>query len=79
MGEVIDGIRSPPRAIQIINNEEHTFKLSLDSVKKLLETDDIKDRSVVVISIAGSFRKGKSFLLNFFLKYLNAQVKEKHN
>lgn len=34
---------------------------------------DVKGNPVVIISIAGSFRKGKSFLLGFFLKCLETQ------
>lgn len=67
------GIAGP---IQIVLPINHTFHLDIDHLKQILEADEIKDRHVVVVSIAGAFRKGKSFLLNFFVRYLNAQVHE---
>lgn len=60
--------------IQIVVPVNHTLRLELDALKRILEADDIADRHVVVVSIAGAFRQGKSFLLNFFIKYLSAQV-----
>lgn len=63
------------KAIQIISPIDHAFQLEADELKRILETDDIKDRHITVVSVAGAFRKGKSFLMNFFLKYLYAQVK----
>ena len=65
------------QAIRIITTNDHVFNLELDGIKSILENDSIKDRSVVVVSIAGAFRQGKSFLLNFFIKYLFAQVSQK--
>lgn len=62
------------RPIQILTPVNHQYKLQLEVLKEILEHDDIKNRQVVAVSIAGAFRKGKSFLLNFFLKYLYAQV-----
>lgn len=62
------------RPIQILTPVNHQYELQLDVLKEILEHDDIKNRQVVAVSIAGAFRKGKSFLLNFFLKYLYAQV-----
>lgn len=61
-------------AIQIVTPENHQFNLELNNLKQILEADEIKDRNVAVISIAGAFRKGKSFLLNFFIRYLCAEV-----
>lgn len=61
--------------IQIVTPVNRSFQLELDELKYILEADNIKDRHVVVVSIAGAYRKGKSFMLNFFLKYLYAQVK----
>lgn len=64
-------------AIQIISSaNNHTFSVKLKELSQILEVDDIKDRNVVVVSIAGAPRKGKSFILNFFLKYLYAQVND---
>lgn len=61
--------------IQIVASEKHTFILqSLDRVERILNSAELKDRYVIVVSIAGALRTGKSFLLNFFLKYLNARV-----
>lgn len=62
------------RAIQIVKSNDHIFEVDLENLKQILGADDIKDRYVVVISIAGALRTGKSFLLNFMLKYLRAKV-----
>lgn len=35
---------------------------------------DVANNAVMIVAIAGALRKGKSFLLDFFIKYLEAQV-----
>lgn len=59
-------------AVQIVNvnPETRTFELDLDALEGILLQDKVRDKPVAVVSIAGDFRKGKSFLLNFFLSYL---------
>ncbi|XP_075983233.1 atlastin GTPase isoform X2 [Anticarsia gemmatalis] len=65
-------IHNGPHGVQVVDTgPEHTFSLNEEVLKELLLQDDIKDRAVVVLSVAGAFRKGKSFLLDFFLRYLN--------
>lgn len=61
-------------SVEIIRKSNHLFTLNLEEMKSIFEAEDIRNRHVVVISIAGPFRCGKSFLLNFFLRYLYAQV-----
>lgn len=61
-------------AAQIISIKNSSFHLELDRLKQIVEADDIKDRQVIIVSIAGPYRTGKSFLLSIFLKYLYAEV-----
>lgn len=62
------------RALQIVQTgEDHTFVLDEDTLTEVLLQDEIKDRYVCVVSVAGAFRKGKSFLLDFFLRYMYAR------
>lgn len=57
------------------NAKTNQFELAHAELSAILLQEDVKDREIVVVSIAGAFRKGKSFLLNFFLKYLNEKVR----
>lgn len=63
------------RPVQVVlAHPDHTFELDEDALSEILLHDDVKDRSVVVVSVAGAFRKGKSFLLDFFLRYMHSKV-----
>jgi atlastin len=46
-----------------INDDDHTFTLDEESLSKILDDDRVKDKPVCIVSVAGAFRRGKSFLL----------------
>lgn len=53
---------------------EHEFRLAEDLLEAVLLDPRVADKEVAVVSVAGAFRKGKSFLLNFFLRFLQQLV-----
>lgn len=61
-----------PRPVQLIVSEDdsHSFTLDAEALASVLLRDDVANKRVVVVSIAGAFRKGKSFMLDFMLRYL---------
>ena len=69
------GERLKGQPIQIVEAGEHTFTLNEKALERVLLNPEIQDKKVAVVSVAGAFRKGKSFLLDFFLRYLNAKVR----
>ncbi|XP_074599936.1 atlastin GTPase [Brevipalpus obovatus] len=60
------------RPVQIIevDGDTGTFRLKNEELRSILLQEKVKDKPVAVVSIAGDFRKGKSFLLNLFVRYL---------
>ena len=62
----------------VVATDDHSFDLDEEALTEILLDERVRDKNVVVVSVAGAFRKGKSFLLDFFLRYLNAQVNLKN-
>ena len=61
--------------MQIISAKpDHKFELNFDLLQEILFAENVRDNPVVVLSVAGAFRKGKSFLLDFLLRYLERGV-----
>uniref|UniRef100_A0A8C2E4Y5 Atlastin GTPase 2 n=1 Tax=Cyprinus carpio TaxID=7962 RepID=A0A8C2E4Y5_CYPCA len=65
-----------PIQIVITNEDDHKFELDAAALEKILMQEHVKDLNVVVVSVAGAFRKGKSFLLDFMLRYMRNQSSE---
>uniref|UniRef100_A0A3Q4IF91 Atlastin 3 n=1 Tax=Neolamprologus brichardi TaxID=32507 RepID=A0A3Q4IF91_NEOBR len=68
---------SEPGPVQIVNvcKDDHSFTLEIKALSKILLNPKVRDKRVVVVSVAGAFRKGKSFLLDFMLRYMHRQEK----
>ncbi|KAK5898958.1 hypothetical protein CesoFtcFv8_008487 [Champsocephalus esox] len=62
-----------PVQIVVADEEEHSFLLREEALERLLLKEEVQDLNVVVVSVAGAFRKGKSFLLDFMLRYMYTQ------
>ncbi|XP_041418126.1 atlastin-2 isoform X1 [Xenopus laevis] len=68
-------VMEKPRPIQIVlaHEDDHNFELDETALESILMQDHIRDLNVVVLSVAGAFRKGKSFLLDFMLRFMYSQ------
>ena len=44
------------------------------NLRKIFEHPDVKDRKIVAFSVIGALRKGKSFFLDYCLRFLYANV-----
>lgn len=67
---------SEPGPVQIVRvcKENHSFTLDTDALARVLLAPEVRDKNVVVLSVAGAFRKGKSFLLDFMIRYMYRKV-----
>ncbi|KAJ3644284.1 hypothetical protein Zmor_026950 [Zophobas morio] len=67
-----------PSAKQIIDlSEGNKIAANEDILRQVFLNPSVKDKPVCVVSINGTFRQGKSFLINFFVRYLKLKYKLK--
>ncbi|XP_031630753.1 atlastin-like [Contarinia nasturtii] len=66
------------KEIHFVSISDHLLNIDVKQLSTILQKDDIKNRTIVVVSIVGAEEGGKSFLMNLFLRYLDAQY-IKHN
>lgn len=66
-----------PTAIQILKTcKKDKLQWDMNALDKILNAPEVQDHEIAIITVAGGFRKGKSFILNYFLRYLYAKVKK---
>lgn len=65
-----------PFNIMSINNNA-SIQVDYDSVDKLFLHPEVANRKIVVISIVGALRKGKSFFLDYCLRFMYANVSKR--
>lgn len=58
----------------LIVKDDHSFELDEAALNRILLSKAVCDREVVAVSVAGAFRKGKSFLMDFMLRYMHNMV-----
>ena len=60
--------------MQILSKTESNgkFKLNKSALSAILLSPEVADKPVSVLAVAGAFRKGKSFLLAYMLRYLRS-------
>lgn len=64
------------KEVQILRPDaENGLTLDISSLESILLANDVKDKPVVVVSVAGAYREGKSFLLGFLLRYMRSDNK----
>lgn len=56
------------------SDSTNSVTVNYDSLDLLLLTPEVKDRKVVVVSIVGKARDGKSFFFNYCLRFMYANV-----
>ncbi|KAI1287874.1 Atlastin-1 [Halotydeus destructor] len=61
------------QAVRIVHINGKQFELDTAALEAILKGPECRDRPICIVSIAGATRKGKSFMLNLFLRYLQSK------
>lgn len=60
--------------LSVIKLANSTLEFDKTKLESLLLHPEVKNRKVVILSIVGAFRKGKSFFLDYCLRFLYGNV-----
>ena len=62
-------------AKQIVFFEGEELKFNKKELDHILNQDHVKGLPIVILSVIGAYRTGKSFLLSWLIRYFKADVK----
>lgn len=62
--------------LSLLNFENNTFTVENENIDNIFLHPEVANRKIVVVSIIGAFRKGKSFLMDYCLRFMYANVSE---
>ena len=62
------------KAVSILSFDGRKMTTNDELRESILLHPEVKDRKIVVVSIIGAFRKGKSFLVDYCLRFMYANV-----
>lgn len=65
---------APVQLLNLASGNKSDILYDQAAVQNLFLNPLLADRKVVIFSIIGAFRKGKSFLMNYVLRYMYANV-----
>nr|XP_039274806.1 atlastin-3-like [Styela clava] len=61
---------SDAKLVPIAKIDEDKLVIDEEALTTILTNPEVSELPVALLSVSGAFRKGKSFLLNFFLRYM---------
>lgn len=62
------------KALNILQFNGDQIVLNKNELESLLLHSEIKDRKIMILTIVGAFRKGKSFFMDYCLRFMYANV-----
>lgn len=65
------------KALDIVQFKDDDLEFDKDELNALLLHPEVKERKIVVVTIVGAFRKGKSFFLDYCLRFMYANVSKR--
>lgn len=63
-----------PKPLMWLESNNDSIMVDYEIISNIFFNEDIADRKIVVVSVIGALRKGKSFLLDYFLRYMYNNV-----
>ncbi|XP_077970264.1 atlastin-2-like [Styela clava] len=58
--------------IYIKQNDDEVHRIVKDNILKILSQDGVDDCKIMILSVTGAMREGKSFILNMFIRFLES-------
>lgn len=63
-----------PAVIVNFDQEKSTASINHETFDRIFLHHEVKDRKIVIVTIVGALRKGKSFFMDYCLRFMYANV-----